>query len=95
MIQILELNYWILRICKSWGYIVKDVVITLVYSCRTVSGEEYVDQSQLTVDAVDRVDVSLRFENLGEIAFNAFITFELPRNLFTHRRVLPPSVSVK
>ena len=60
-----------------------------------MSGEEYVDQSQLTVDAVDRVDVSLRFENLGEIAFNAFITFELPRSIFTHRQVLPPSVRNK
>ena len=67
----------------------------LVYFCRTASGQEYEDQSQLTVDAVDRVDVSLSFENLGENAFNAFITFTLPRNIFSLRRVLPPSVSMK
>ena len=61
---------------------------------RALSGEAYEDQSQLTVDAIERVDVSLSFENLGEIAFNAFITFELPRNIFTHRQVLPQSVSI-
>ena len=80
--------------CHTNTYTYSCLCFIFNYIYRTLSGEAYEDQSQLTVDAIERVDVSLSFENLGEIAFNAFITFELPRNIFTHRQVLPQSVSI-
>ena len=51
------------------------------------------DQTRLIVDSATRVDVYIAFSNMGEDAFNSFLSFALPRDIFTYRSLLPQSVS--
>ena len=51
------------------------------------------DQTRLIVDSATRVDVNIAFNNMGEYALNSFLSFALPRDIFTYRSLLPQSVS--
>ena len=51
------------------------------------------DQTKLIVDSATRVDVYITFNNIGEDAFNSFLSFALPRDIFTYRSIFSQSVS--
>ena len=66
---------------------------SLPFSSSGTGGIMTIDQTKLIVDSATRVDVNIAFNNMGEDAFNSFLSFALPRNIFTYRSLLPQSVS--